>query len=111
MPIMLQRSDNSDSVCRPEVDRTRVVATIRRGFAELSVLMAQLHQCLVERERTRRKLETAARALVRASETIDPDLARRLLAEALDSAKDGLAASDGTHPPAAKAWEFETAAD
>jgi hypothetical protein len=111
MPIMLQRSDNSDAVYRPQQDRPCAVANIRRGFAELSVLMARLHQCLLERERTRRKLETAARALVLASETSDPDLTRQLLAEALGSAKDGLADIDGMQSAATKARELETAAD
>ncbi len=108
---MLQRSDNSNAEYRPEEDRPCIVTNIRRGFAELSVLMARLHQCLVERERTRRTLEAAARALVRASETSDPDLTRHLLAEALDSARDGLADIDGTQLPAARARELETAAD
>jgi hypothetical protein len=111
MPIMLQRSDNSDAGYPAEQDRKCIVTSIRRGFAELSVLMARLHQCLVERERTRRKLEAAARALVRASETSDGDLTRRLLEEALDFAKAGLADIDGTQPPATKARELETAAD
>jgi hypothetical protein len=108
---MLQRSDNSNAEYRSEEGRTCIVTSIRRGFAELSVLMARLHQCLVERERTRRKLEAAARALVRASETSDPDLTRHLLAEALDSARDGLADIDGTQLPAARARELETAAN
>lgn len=108
---MLQRSDNSDADDRPDQGQPCIVTSIRRGFAELSVLMARLHQCLVERERTRQKLETAARALVRASETSDPDLTRRLLAAALDSARDGLADIDGTPRPAMRARELETAAD
>lgn len=108
---MLQRSDNSDSACRPDEDRTRIVTSIREGFEELSELMARLHQCLLKRERTRRKLETAARALVSASETSDLAVTRHLLAEALNSAKAGLADIDRSEPPETKARELETAAD
>jgi hypothetical protein len=108
---MLQRSDNSDAEYRPEQDQPCIVTSIRRGFAELSVLMTRLHQCLVERERTRRKLETAARSLVQAAEASEPDLARHLLAEALDFARDGLADIDGRPLPAMQTRELETAAD
>jgi hypothetical protein len=108
---MLQRSDNSDFGYQAEGDRAHVVISIRKGFDELSGLMTRLHRCLIKRERTRRKLETAARALVRASETSDLAVTRHLLAEALDSARDGLADIDGAEPPATKARELETTAD
>jgi hypothetical protein len=108
---MLQRSDNANFVRRPQEDRTRIVTSIRKGFEELSELMVRLHQCLVKREHTRRKLEAAARALVRASETSDVAVTRHLLAQALDSAKDGLADIDGPEPPATTTRELETAAD
>jgi hypothetical protein len=108
---MLQGNDNPDFLSDPEQDPACIVTRIRKGFEELSELMVQLHLCLLKREHTRRKLETAARALVRASETADIAVTRHLLAEALDSAKDGLVGIDGPEPPATKARELETVAD
>ena len=92
-------------------DRIPIVTKIRNGFDELSALMVQLHRCLAKRERTRQLLERAARALLRASETSDLGLSRRLLADALDAAREGLAEIDRPHAAPANPRQMETAAD
>jgi hypothetical protein len=102
---------DSDFANRPGDDRKHLVTSIRKGFAELAELLAQLHRCLVKRERTRRKLERACRAFVKASESSDLRIARQLLAEALDAAKDGLAEIDGPDPAARHHPVLETTAD
>lgn len=92
-------------------DRTQVVIRIREGFEELAELMTQLHRCLVKRERSRRMLVRACRALVKASETSDLPASRKLLAEALYAAKVGLAEIDEPELATTDARELETAAD
>jgi hypothetical protein len=102
---------HSDFADQAEQDRTQIVTRIRKGFEELAELMTQLQRCLVKRERSRRMLTKACRALVRASETSDLPASRRLLAEALYAAKLGLAEIDSPEPATTPVRHLETAAD
>lgn len=102
---------HSDFLGDDEVCGTSIVTSIRKGFDELSETAVQLRDCIAEREHATAKLERAARALVKASRASDARVARQLLAEALDAAKDGLAEIDGPEAAATKARELETAAD
>jgi hypothetical protein len=95
----------------PLAARTRTIASLRKGFDELSASMEQLHRCLLSRERTRHKLEKAARALVSASATADLAISRRLLSEALEAARAGLEEMDGTERQASEVRELQPAAD
>jgi len=70
------------------------MANNKKGFDDLLTLAKELQNVLAVYGKILPKLEKASRTLVAASETTDVQLARTLLGEALEAAKDGLSEID-----------------